>query len=118
MVLPLDLGHTSRGKTHVNPAKVLLQPSQRFSLNSLIWWSYYWCCSRQSVSAERVWYLRRSCSLHSSFKRLWLLSSNWNKRDPQIYRWKTTLILEEVGEQIVGRERRERVSHHNWSGDA
>ena len=29
-------------------------------------------------------------------------------------------VLAQVGaaEQIVGRERRERVSHHDWSGDA
>jgi hypothetical protein len=26
--------------------------------------------------------------------------------------------ITDAAEQIVGRERRERVSHHNWSGDA
>ncbi len=27
-------------------------------------------------------------------------------------------LLQAAAEQIVGRERRERVSHHEWSGDA
>jgi len=30
----------------------------------------------------------------------------------------TSLMNNDGGEQIVGRERRERVSHHDWSGDA
>ena len=31
---------------------------------------------------------------------------------------KKQLAGEAAAEQIVGRERRERVSHHDWSGDA
>jgi hypothetical protein len=33
-------------------------------------------------------------------------------------RLETLLLIDGQAEQIVGRERRERVSHHDWSGDA